>query len=211
MATSKKKNGTYSGKIGNTVTYVLNGQWVQRSIGINNNPPSILQLTARMVLRLLAELFKPVKGLISVGFAPQKKNSRLNAHNIATIENQLRAIKGEYPDMEIDYPNVIFSKGDLPVTANFKVTVIATGLFFTWDTAEITRGMLSTDRVMMIAYCPAKKYAFYDLDGARREEGNGYLPMLRYREQVIIHTYAAFISACRKRVSTTVYTGEYLW
>ncbi|MET1056469.1 MAG: DUF6266 family protein [Pedobacter sp.] len=211
MATSKKKNAPFTGKVGNTVTYLLNGQWVKRTIGKNDGPPTVLQLATRMMLSLLANLFKPVKGLINVGFALQAKNTTKNAHNIATIENKLVALKGNYPNLEINYPGVIFSKGTMPVNPEMEVSIMGTGLIFTWDAELLMKGMHPSDRVIMIAYCPEKKYAFYEVDGARREEGSDYLPLLRYRESVIIHTYAAFISANKKNISTTVYTGEFLW
>jgi len=211
MATSKKKNDHFVGKVGNTVTYLLNGQWVKRTIGKYDGPPSVLQLATRMMVSLLANLFKPVKGLIRVGFAQQAKNSTRHAHNIATIENKIVALKGEYPNLEINYPGVIFSKGTMPVNPEMKVSIKETGLIFTWDAELLMKGMHSSDRVIMIAYCPEKKYAFYEVDGARREEGSDYLPLLKYREPVVIHTYAAFISANKRNISTTVYIGEFLW
>jgi hypothetical protein len=211
MATSKKKNDAFVGKVGNTVTYLLNGQWVKRTIGSYDGPPTVLQLATRMMMSLLANLFKPVKGLIRVGFAQQAKNSIRHAHNIATIENKLTALKGEYPNLEIHYPGVIFTKGTMPFNTEMQVSIMETGLIFTWDAELLIKGMNPSDRVVMIAYCPEKKYAFYELDGARRKEGSDYLPLLKYHERVIIHTYAAFISANRKNISTSVYTGEYLW
>lgn len=210
MATTRKKDDPFIGKVGNTVTYWLNGQWVKRTIGVFEGPPTVLQLAARNVLALIASFLKPVKGFIRIGFARAVKDTTLNFHNKATIENKLRALKGEYPDVEIDYAKAIFSLGEMPLT-EVKVAMIEAGLVFSWDPDYQAKGINPTDRVMMIAYCPEKKYAFFEIDGARRKEGSDYLPLLRYSKKVKIHTYVSFISASRTNISTTVYTGEFLW
>jgi len=34
---------------------------------------------------------------------------------------------------------------------------------------------------------------------------------MKYHEKVTVHTYLAFIAANKKSISTTIYTGEFLW
>ena len=211
MATSKKKNGEFKGKIGNTVTYELNGQLVKRTIGKNTKEPSVMQLAARQMIALINGLLRPVKVLIRIGFELEVKDTFLSANNKAVSENMLNAIKGSYPDQEIDFTKVVFSKGKMPVNTEIDVSVTETGLAFAWDPAFLLKGMHPNDRVLLIAYCPEKKYAFYETDGARRKEGKEHLPLMKYHEKVTVHTYLGFIAANKKSISTTIYTGEFLW
>lgn len=211
MATSKKKGGPASGKTGNTVSYWLNGQWVTRTIGVNNKEPTVLQLAVWHVTSLIATLLRPVKSFIKIGFALEVKHKPMYPYSKAVAENYEKALKGEYPEVEIDYPKAVFSKGSMPVNYETTVELSDKGIRFTWDASSIFLGMHPNDRVMMVAYCPEKKYAFYDPDGARRKEGTDFLPMIKYPDQVVIHTYVAFIAANKKSISTTFYTGEFLW
>jgi len=211
MATSKKGKSEFKGKIGNTVTYELNGQTVKRTIGKNTKDPTKLQLAVRSAVALVADLLRPVKGFIRTGFALEVKNTLLNANNKATSINILNAVKGVYPNQYIDYSKAIFSGGKMPVNTEIDVSVTDTGLAFAWDPAYLLKGMHPNDRVLLIAYCPEKKYAFYETDGARRKEGKEQLPLMKYHEKVTVHTYLAFIAANKKSISTTIYTGEFLW
>lgn len=210
MATSNN-NKELNGKIGKTVTYLLNGQWVTRTIGLNTKAPTILQLAARQMVGLITVLLRPVKGFIKVGFALEIKNTFLTANNKATSENLLHALTGEYPDQRVDYSKAIFSKGTMQLNKEFDVSLTETGLLVRWDPDYLLKSMLPSDRVMVIAYCPEKKYAFYETDGAKRKKGRFHLPLVKYHQRVVLHTYVAFIAANQKTISNTTYTGEFLW
>jgi len=210
MATSKNNQGL-KGKIGRTVTYLLNGQWVTRTIGDYEKNPTVLQLAARQVLGLVTILLRPVKGFINIGFALEIKNTFLTANNKATSVNILNAVTGEYPDQHIDYSKAIFSKGTMPLNPEFKVSLKDEGILFQWEPNYLLSGMLPTDRVMVIAYIPEKKYAFYETDGAKRRKGSFYLPLVKFKEKVTLHTYVAFIAANQKTISDTTYTGKLIW
>lgn len=211
MARSQKQKSSYVGKSGGSVSYWLNGQWVTRTIGKNNNPPTILQIAVKHLTAVVSTLLRPVKNFIKLGFSMEVKGTNMNSYNKAFKENYVKAIQGIYPDIIIDYPNAVFSKGNMPVNEETSARMTAEGVRFSWDATLNLKGMHPNDRVMMIAYCPEKKYAFYDPDGARRKEGTDFLPMVKYPERVTIHTYVAFIAADKKSISTTFYTGEFLW
>lgn len=210
MATSKNNN-QFQGKIGRTVTYLLNGQWVTRTIGMSDSSPTLLQLAARQVMGLVTFFLRPVRGFIKLGFALAVKNTFLTPNNKASSVNMLKAVAGEYPNQYIDYPNAIFSEGTLPVNTDFKVSLKEDGLLFEWEPSNLLMGMLPTDRVMVIAYCPKKKYAFYETDGSRRQKGSFHLPLVKFDEEVVLHTYAAFIAANQSKISNSTYTGEFRW
>jgi len=71
----KKKGSSLNGKLGNTVTYLLNGQEVTRGIGITKKTPTQSQLIARKKLSIIAKSFDPFLGFIALGFGLQAKKN----------------------------------------------------------------------------------------------------------------------------------------
>jgi hypothetical protein len=210
MATLKGTSKRMRGKVGNTVTYQLKTQTVTRSIGRTTKKPTKKQLPARQKFRMITALLKPVKDFIRVGFAEEAQGTKWSAYNIATSENNLNAIIGEGTNLEINWPAVVFSRGKMPVTENITVQLVDDQLEFSWNPQTLLRGMKDSDRIMVMAYCPAKKSASFIFDGNRRFEGTERLTVNTYSKKVVVHTYAAFISADRKKISNTVYTGQFL-
>jgi len=211
MATSKGENKNLKGKIGNTTTYVLKTQSVTRSIGKSKKKPTKKQLPVRLKVRMITALLKPVKEFIRIGFEDAALNTKWSAYNIATSVNNRKAITGQYPRFEIDWTQVEFSQGDMPVLEDVSVQVVEGEMEFRWNPETMLSGMKDSDRVMVLAYCPEKKSAAYTVDGEKRYKGKERLDFTVYRKKVILHTYIAFIAANRKSISNTVYVGEILW
>ncbi|HEY0176913.1 MAG TPA: DUF6266 family protein [Pedobacter sp.] len=211
MAVLKKKSDGFNGKTGSTIVYELNGQIVRRAVGLVTAEPTALQLEVRQRTSLITALLKPVKEFIRIGFKGATEGTVLSPYNLATSMNRLQAIKGSYPDLEIDFTKVVFSKGNLPVNDQVNVAATKYGLEFSWDPALRLPGMKATDQVMVMAYCPEKRAAFSQLDGARRKDGLELISLPRYRETVLVHTYITFISSSRASISDSFYTGSYLW
>jgi len=211
MAILKGKNKTVQGKIGDTTTYKLKTQSVTRSISKTKKKATKKQLPVRLKVRMITALLKPVKEFIRIGFKNAASGTKWSAYNIATSVNNKTAIKGEYPDFEIDWAKVAFSQGNIPVLEDVSVQVVDGELEFSWNAERMLQGMKDSDRVMVLAYCPEKKSAAYTVDGEKRYKGKERLDFTQYRKKVILHTYVAFIAANGKGISNTVYTGEILW
>lgn len=211
MAILKKNDSGFRGKIGNTVVYELKGQIIQREIGEYTDNPTVKQLESRQITGMVSTMLKRVNDFVDIGFELEARGTILNPNNIASSINRSRIIKGNYPNLEIDYSLAVFSRGTLPVNAQIKVSPTSYGLEFSWDTALIIRGMKATDQIMVIAYCPEKEAAFMQLDGARRKDGNELISLPRYRESITLHTYISFISSDRKKISDSLFTGSFLW
>ena len=211
MATSGKWNNNLKGKLGRTVTYPLNGQSVTREIGIITKAPSIKQLVVRQRTKIVTDFLRPVQDFLEVGFDLPTKNTLLSPYNLATSVNRLQAIVGDYPNQEVDFAKAILSQGKIPVDQLVKVEATAIGFEFSWDPDFIIPGMDANDHVMLVAYCPEKKGAFYQLDGAKRKVGFEQISIPRYRETIVVHTYVTFIASNRKSISNSLYTGKFLW
>lgn len=211
MATRKNGKGGFTGKKGNKVSYLLNGQWVEREIGINNKPATVSQLALRQKTKICNEFLNPVKEFIDVGFKSAKTISRTNAHNNATSYNRLHAIRGEYPDQHMDFKKVLFSQGNMPLPTGVKAALTSKGISFNWSVDVDANRVSWNDHVMLMAYMPAEHDALFQINGLRRAEGSDLLKIPRYEQPVILETYLSFISANHKTICNSIYTGQFIW
>ena len=211
MARAKNGGKFTTGKINDKVGYLLNGQWVERGIGKWKNPPTDKQKPNLEITGKINNLLKPVMPYIRIGFREFVRNTTWHQHNAACSINRSNAINTESPNLEVDFTKAVFSQGDMPIVDEVNVKVVEEGIAFSWNPDYLVDGMQLSDQVMLLAYCPEKEYAFYQLYGERRIAGKDVLKMQRYSTQVTIHTYLTFISADGKSITTSIYTGEYLW
>ena len=211
MARAKNGGKFTTGKINDKVGYLLNGQWVERGIGKWKNPPTDKQKPNLEITGIINNLLKPVMPYIRIGFREFVRNTTWHQHNAACSINRSNAINTESPNLEVDFTKAVFSQGDMPIVDEVNVNVVEEGIEFSWNPDYIVEGMQLSDQAMLLAYCPEKEYAFYQLYGERRIAGKDVLKMQRYSTQVTIHTYLTFISADGKSITTSIYTGEYLW
>lgn len=212
MAVSRNgSSGGFSGRNGNVVTYMLNGQWVSRIIGLRTDKPTKPVLAVWQVTKLSADFLKPVKDFIRTGFELETKGTFLNFHNAATEYNRLNAITGEYPDQKIDFTKVLLSKGKMPATPGVSVKAIESGLTFNWDSGFAASGIKANDEVMLLAYEPERKDATFSLYGGKRAEGEANLSIRKRKSPLVLETYISFIAQNRKTISDSIYTGQIIW
>lgn len=199
--------GAANGKIANLVTYTLNGQDIVKSIGVNKNPPTKKQLNNKQQMKVVTNFLGCIESLIQTGFSPKAAGTTKNFHNLAVSYNKPNALKGFYPDVQIDYTKIIFSAGDLPQPVNPIVERVEAGLMFSWDTQDLTWPH-NQDQVMLLAYAPAvKQYAFIS-SGARRITGRALLEINPAMHDQVLEVYISFVSDDRQSVADSLYLGQ---
>jgi len=201
----------YRGKLGGVVYYLLNDVLVARTIGVNNNPPSPMQRAGWMATKIVSVFLKPLKSFINIGYELIAKKRKTNQYNEVYTYLRKNAVKGTYPDLEIDYEKVLLTSGKMPLPPNPMVVVTESGLSFTWDQEGEVRGAHWTDQVMLVAYFPVLNQAIYLTAGARRNQGAEQLPLTGIAHGYEVHTYFSFIADDRMRIATSIYTGKLLW
>jgi hypothetical protein len=211
MSKSNNAEGGFTGKVGGTVIYKSNGQWVKRSVGKNTKPPTSAQLACREKVRLVTQLLKPVKEYISIGFTPTAKMKGLTYYNLASRYNLNNAIMGTYPDLTIDFTKVSFSNGTIPPTPGCRAELTDKGIRFGWDQMENTKLIRWNDQVMVMAYLPDEKDARYHICAGIRSQGEAFLNLPKYEHPVVVETYLTFLSASQKIISNCAYTGQLMW
>lgn len=208
MAISRGGNNGFSGKLGKTVTYMLNGKLVQRHIGVHTKPPTIKQLPYKQITGIVNAFLHPVKAFIKIGFAAEGKKAMKNAYSVATSYTRLNAIKGKYPDQMIDFEKVLFTKGELPVQEEATAEVVEGGVRFSWNPLSTHPMQKPHDRSILLVYGIDTGDVFYQLNGNRRQLGSDIIMVPDFNKMVRLETYLAFISADQIEISNSYYLGQ---
>ena len=194
--------GALNGKLRNLVFYMLNGQPVVRTIG-DPGKPSRNQLANRQAMSVTMGLVSSITDFTSVSFELEAKGTVRNAHNLATSYIKKQALKGEYPNISVDYSKVILSNGSLPGAADLKIEKKEKGVLLTWDTAG------SDDDIVMILLChPLQKRATSCINAGRRDAGSYFIGLREDYLEEPIEAYICFRAADGKAISNSAYVGN---
>jgi hypothetical protein len=201
--------GPFTGSINNIVGYERLGTPCIRGKG-DPKPQNFTnkQLAHQLRIRLASSFINPSKGFINIGFSLSTTGGQ-TAHNVAMAHAIKIGTKGEFPDLELDFENLIVSDGALAEAAQPKVQLLdQSSIRFSWDYDKINDFPNRQDQVMLLAYSPKTKRSFYTVGGAKRSSGQEILEIYREVEQEIFETYIAFITEDHKSISKSTYTGR---
>lgn len=198
--------GALSGKIGNMVFYMLNGQLICRLVG-KQGKPSKKQLSNRQAMTITMELLKPLKEFINVSFRLEAEGTLKNPHNLATSYNKKQALTGEYLNIKVDYNKVTLSSGSLEMAKDLKISKGEDGLILSWDTS-ISNNASSDDILMVAISHPTKKQASTSLNAAKRADGTCFIPLESWKMTAQMEVYVCFKSSNEKLISDSAYAGN---
>lgn len=217
-------NGGFSGKAGPVVGYYRLGKWCMRAMpkkSSKNKRGTPAQKESRSTFTKTQQFLSPILSFIRVGFNMEARAKQMTAHNLAKSYNMLNAFT---PEGEIDYSKAQVSFGKLPGAADLVVEKDDIGLHFSWKIASSEKLSYSSDQVMLLAFdetafkfnketkpSDKEKEAYYIVSGARRKAGIETLEIPAKAKGHVLHTYLAFISDDRERVSMSAYTGEIVY
>jgi hypothetical protein len=166
------------------------------------------QLAHQLRVRLANSFINPSKSFINVGFSLSTSRGQ-TAHNVAMSQALKTGIKGQYPELELDFEHMLVADGVRQGARNAEVTSLeGNHLLFTWAYDEMEEFSIRRDQVMLLAYSPATQISFYTIGGAPRYSKQAILEVYPEIEQESLETYIAFITEDRKAVSKSTYTGN---
>jgi hypothetical protein len=114
-------------------------------------------------------------------------------------------LKGEYPDLQLDYSKVLLSTGPLSIQrVNAGVQLVDRQLIFSWAASSKHR----SDRVMLLAYCPGRNEVVYELCGAKRSKGKEVLPLPERWANSQVETWLSFRTENESLCMNSIYTGS---
>ena len=206
------KNGLYgelSGKLGNVVAYKILGKTVIRMVGKSKRPATEKQRANWHDMTVVNKFLKPILLFVRVGLKLEAAKRNMYAHNLAVSYHKKHALKGVYPNREIDYKKVLLAEGKLTAPENPMVELQEDGLNFVWDTIGFASDFEQDDQVMVMAYFPVLSKAFFITGGAARSTGRQLLPLPVLIHGEYMETYIAFVAKNMQNISNSVYTGSF--
>ncbi|SHF09433.1 DUF6266 family protein [Pedobacter caeni] len=195
--------GSLNGKINNLVFYMLKGQHICRTIG-DPGKPSINQLANRQEMSVTMRMVSSIREFISVSFDLEAQGTVKNAHNLATSYIKKKALKGQYPNLSVDYSKVELSHGTLAGATDLKLEKREKGVQISWN----TKGRYD-DIVMILLYHPLKRTATSRINASRRDAGTCFIELDHdgFLDEPI-EAYICFRAADGKEISDSVYLGN---
>lgn len=201
--------GPFTGSISNIVGYERLGTPCIRGKG-DPQPQNFTdrQLAHQLRIRLASSFVNPSKDFINIGFSLSTTGGQ-TAHNVAMAHVIKNGTKGEFPDLELDFENLIVSDGVLAGAVHSQVQLLGqSALKFTWEYDKINDFRNRQDQVMLLAYSPETKRSFYTIGGATRSFKESILEVYPESAEESFETYIAFVSEDRKYISKSSYTGK---
>ena len=206
-------NGPFSGKVGTAVGYMWNDVAVIRSRPRKRTKPfSDKELNQQARFALMNQFLIPVKNLLNISFAHLAY--RMSGFHKGFSYNVKAAILGIRPNLSIDFPRVLLSRGDLAKAETATVTALTPlTLQFNWTDQSGTGNARGTDQLYVAVFSSEKNRWFYRLNMATRSAGSFTLELKKAMLDPSpfagkpLQTYMGFLAADGKDASDSVYAG----
>jgi hypothetical protein len=199
--------GGFKGIVGNAVGSKWKGKSVIKSRPPRKRtaPPSQLQVVQQAKFTLIIEFLRPLRALLNLTYK-KPAASDMSGHNKAFSANT-DAVTGVYPTLAIDYSKVFLSTGSLNnpdiITA---ASTVAGQVVFTWTDNSDGINDLISDTAFVAVYNEELKRWVQNLNIATRNAGTCILAVPAFSGKPV-QTYIGFMSADRKKLSKSLYTG----
>ncbi len=195
-------NGGFSGKVGSVVGYKWKGLDVIRGLPRKSHKPrSEARLANEQAMKLIMEVLKPLKLFIRMGFRYAAEPLNMTAFNLALSVNKKNAIKGQYPDQEIDWAKLKISQGNRTGVNNLTAERTDDGLRVTWaKELDNNPGHLG-DLLSLATYSPSENLWLAFFNHATRESGECVLSFDEDWASNEVHILAMFVSFTGDAVS----------
>ena len=204
---SKGILGSFSGKVGTVVGSSWRGIDYMRSLPRpSSKAPTEAQTIQRAKMALATGFLRPISPLVNLGY--KSLAVRRTGFNVATAQVIEEAITGTYPNLQISYPNVLISKGNLTGAWNPSVASAAGNVTISWDDNSASGTAKPTDNAVFLIFNEEQSQYVYLTEGAARSSGTESMQMPADFAGDTVHVWLAFISADKKTVSTSLYAGE---
>ena len=163
--------GKISGKIGQVVGATWKGIAVLKVLpGSIANPQTDAQLTQRQKFSATMHFLNPLSEFLKTGFRSYAvKMSGINAAMAYNIKNTL---SGTYPNIAIDYPNALVSRGNLvPALNQVASSTVAGTVKFDWEDNSGEISASAYDKTLLVVFNPAQNQAVTVSELAERADG----------------------------------------
>jgi hypothetical protein len=184
----------FNGKVGNLVGSTWKGINVlkRKPTTKRNRKQSEAQLDLQAKFAVAGEILHQLTPLLNITYKKYTKE---------------HSIIGIYPNYQIDWSKLLISRGSLPHANGVTVTAGSGTVTFEWEETGIQLPALTSDKSILVIYCPELNEFAYTWTGATRMMGGASINVSSFVGRVV-HTWLSFISDDGKRVTKSKYTGQ---
>lgn len=204
---SKGILGGFSGTVGT----VVGGRWkgidyIRSKSGSRRSASSPKQKVQQARFKLVNSFLQTMAELVKIGFLDFAIGQ--TGRNHALSYNLENAVTGIYPNLALDFSQVLVTRGSkLPNVANPTATAAGVGAVgFNWQDNSGSGKAGPNDKAILVVYCPALRKTEYTTAGPVRSAGSGSISIPEFSGQQV-HTWLSFIAENEKDVATSIYTG----
>jgi hypothetical protein len=183
-----------SGRIGDVVICKRYGKTYLRSLPEKvNHPNTEKQLAQRMRFAMIQQFLRPILPFIKLGFGGLAVGR--SAYNAAVSYNLQFALKGDYPDIALDYANSRVSRGNLHGTKSASLLRDGeNGVCVKWEGKSKSRKANGDDVVAVLLFFPITGYSYWSLDAGKRSDGMVTIKFPEEQKGNTVVGYVCFIT-----------------
>ena len=200
--------GAFIGTIGPVTGFMRNGKNVLRtSTSSIQNKRAPLQLAQREKIRICNRFTKVFAGSGFFNKSFPAYGHTGTGFNRVTSVLMSRAVTGVYPNMQLNYPKVLVSKGRLPGAQLAKASIKNGIIHFSFADNSSDGIASADDTIILVAYAPDLQQAIFTLYGGFRKDKKASLNVTAFKGHAV-ETWIGFLSADEQDVSDSVWAGR---
>lgn len=164
------------------------------------------QTASRYAFGLLNSFLNDIEGLVNQGF--KKLINRNTAINAAFSYNYDHAFVKDGDTIELNYPKIKFSVGDVEGPESPEVSVEDGLLKISWFKLPQSRNCQYTDKAQILIYEPAQPSSIRFYNACERWDGEVILDLKAIKGKKV-HVYISFTSANGKQQGNSTHLGVF--
>lgn len=208
MATFEKGIlGGFSGKVGSVVGSRWRGKNVMRSLPQRGSyTPTSKQEEQRDKFKTVIGFVTPISEVLNLYFGNMQGDK--SRFNMATSYHLKNAVVSGATGMEMDYPKVLISKGDLRGIDGGTVAAAANQVLnFGWIDNSGQGKATATDSFMIVVYAPDLNMFYSDTDVATRDATTASVTLPVYMSGFEVEVWASFCKPETNYAAISTYMG----
>ena len=199
--------GPLTGKIGPVVAVLRNKKVYIRALPKKSNKPRTeKQIASQEKFKLVHQVIRPLKPYLCEGF--KHLVFYKTAMDLAFTLNYHRAVLGTYPDLQVDYSQLVIAEGRLlPLKDPLMVLAPGNQLKISWA-VEWRPYSKYDDQVMLVLYCPALSLADGSIHMGIRFQQECLFTINKRMKGHDVHVFVVLIAGNGNEASNSQYLGR---
>jgi len=202
--------GNFTGKVGPVTGYMRSGKNILRSsTSVVKDKLTPLRAAQRQKLSTCNRFTKAFAGTGFFNKTFPAYGQTGTGYNRVTSALMSRAVTGVYPNMFLDYTQVLVSKGRLPGAVSVKATIKNSIIHFSFADNSGDGIAAANDSLILVAFAPDLQQAIYTLHGGFRKDKKATLNAAAFKGHTV-ETWIGFLSNDEKDAGDSVWVGRLL-